>query len=193
MAVVRHLLAAGALAALAGCPIDRFNHYDRPAHAEIGLNTRHFAGDPTAVAERTTTPPENPTVDGTAASVSFRFTMKMRWNAWAGGEAEAGAFTSRSGSNLAGGYGVIGGGAPFRLGTFGAELAAGWRSVRESVEAPDVARAVLEPRVRGELWLSPQITLGSAVGADLTGQHAWMAGVYVGVHSHSYGRDTPNR
>jgi hypothetical protein len=192
MAVVRHLLAAGALAVLAGCPLDTLNHYERPAHAEIGLNTRHFAGDPTAVAERTTTSPEDSSVDGTAASVSFRFTMRMRWNTYAGGEAEAGAFASRSGSNLAAGYGVIGGRAPFRLGTFGAELATGWRSVRDSVEAPDVSRAVLEPRVRGEIFLSPQITLGGAIGADLT-ERAWMAGLYVGVHSHSYGRDTPSR
>jgi hypothetical protein len=65
--------------------------------------------------------------------------------------------------------------------------------MRDSVEAPDHDVGVLEPRVRGELWLAPQLTLGAAAGAEISGQHAWMAGIYLGVHSHSYGRARPNR
>src|SRR5258706_15404564 len=86
----------GCLGVLAGCPIDQFNHYDRPAHAEIGFNTRHFSASPQTIAARTTTPPANDMdVNGSAISASFRFTMKTQWNTYFGGEAEAGTFSGR--------------------------------------------------------------------------------------------------
>lgn len=106
-----------------------------------------------------------------------------------GGEAETGRFAGQDGSNIAGGYAVAGARAPLRLGALSAELAGGWRSLRDSIDAPDHSMYILEPRVRGELWLNPQLTLGAAAGAEVGGQHAWMAGVYIGVHSHDYATD----
>jgi hypothetical protein len=41
--------------------------------------------------------------------------------------------------------------------------------------------------VRGQLWVSPQLTLGAAAGATLVGDRSWMAGVYLGVHSNLFG------
>jgi hypothetical protein len=175
---------------LAGCPIDRFNHYDRPAHAEIGVNSRHFHSDPTASTARAVHP-EPKDVNGDAASLSFRFTMRTRWATYVGAEAEAGTFLGHPGSNLAGAYAVVGATAPFRPGTLAAELTGGWRGMRDSVDADDHDVTVIEPRVRGELWLSDKITIGAAAGAELTSQHAWMAGIYVGVHSHPRGIPAP--
>jgi hypothetical protein len=190
---MRPVLAAVGLCVLAGCPIDRFNRYDRPARAEVGLNSHHYASDPSMVATRETTSESDPELDGTAAAVAFRFTMRTRWNTYTGAEVEAGTF-SHPGSNFAGAYGVFGANAPLTLrGNISAELAAGWRGMRHSVEARDHSVGILEPRVRGELWLSPQVTLGAAIGAELSAQHPWMAGFYFGFHSHSFNADTPNR
>jgi hypothetical protein len=189
---VRSLLAATALCVLAGCPIDRFNRYDRPARLDVGFNSHHYAADPTTVATRDTMPESEPEIDGTAAAVAFRFTMRTRWNTYTGAEVEAGTFT-HPGSNFAGAYGVFGGKAPLSLrANISAELAAGWRGMRNSVDVPDHSVGILEPRVRGELWLSPQVTLGAAIGAELSAQHPWMAGLYVGFHSHSFNADTPS-
>jgi hypothetical protein len=171
--------------------MDSYTRYDRPAHAEIGLNTRHFASTtPSGVAARTTTPPTNDMdVNGAATSVSFRFTMRTPFSTYMGGEAETGRFAGVEGSNIAGGYAVAGARAPIRLGSLSAELAGGWRSLRDSIDGPDHSFYILEPRVRGEMWLNPQLTLGAAAGAEVGGQHAWMAGIYIGVHSHAYARD----
>jgi hypothetical protein len=191
--VVRLILLASALALLAGCPIDTFNRYDRPARTELGFNMHHYAASPSTVATREVSPEMETTTDGTAATVAFRFTMKTRWNTYTGAEAEAGTF-SHAGSNFAGAYAVFGASAPLSLrGNISAELAGGWRATRESVDARDRSVGILEPRVRGELWLSPQVTLGGVMGAELSPEHPWMAGLYLGIHSHSFNARTPNR
>src|ERR1041385_2828540 len=119
---MRRMLVAGSLCILAGCPIDTFNHYDRPAHGEIGLNTRHFSSlQPTTSARTTTPPPSDMGVEGTATTIAFRFTERTRWNTYTGVEAEMGTF-SREGSNLGGGYGVLGLRAPSRIGSLMAEM-----------------------------------------------------------------------
>ena len=190
---MRRLLGAVSLCVLAGCPVDRFNRYDRPARLDVGFNTHHYSADPNAVAAREVSPDSDPELDGTAASAVFRFTMKTPFNTYAGAEAEGGTFT-HPGSNFAGAYGVFGGTAPLGVrANISAELAAGWRATRHSVEAPDHSVGVIEPRVRGELWLSPRTTIGASVGAALGEQHPWMAGLYFGFHSHSYNALTPNR
>lgn len=189
--MLRTGLAAVSLCSLTGCPIDRFNHYDRPAHAELGFNTRHFPSDPTktSTARQTTETPMD-SVAGTAMSIDMRFTMQTRWSTYTGLEVEAGAFAGEAGSNLAGAYGVFGAAIPRHRLTLSPELTVGWRGMRASVDGADRDVTVIEPRVRGELWLSRQITFGAAAGAELTGEHAWMAGIFFGVHSHYYGRAT---
>ena len=174
--------------ALAGCALDALHHYDRPAFAEIGLNSRHFASSPvsasdTGLAARTTSP-EASTTGGNAATMSFRFRMHAKWNTYAGAEAEAGYFMGRSGSSYSGLYGVFGALAPFSSGALAAELTTGWRKVRDSVESADQSSLALEPRVRGELWFGEQYSLGAMAGASLA-EHAWTAGIYIGISSHT--------
>ncbi|HTL35477.1 MAG TPA: hypothetical protein VL326_20255 [Kofleriaceae bacterium] len=179
---------------LAGCIVDPFIHYERPVRAEFGMNTRHFRSDPTVpTTARVTSSPTPKDIDGSAASVALRFMMRMRWTTYMGAEAEAGTFLGREGSNLAGAYAVFGATAPFRPGTIAAEIAGGWRGMRDRVGVPDHDVTIIEPRVRGELWLGDQFTLGATAGAELTSQHSWMAGIYLGVHSHTRDLPTPNR
>jgi hypothetical protein len=47
-------------------------------------------------------------------------------------------------------------------------------------------RLILEPRVRAQLWIAEQWTLGGAIGARIGTQGEWMGGLYLGVHSHRF-------
>ncbi len=176
------------------CVVDRWHHYDRPAHFETSFNARHIApvqAEHPGTAARTTgetTTSEVADTGGNGVTVGARFTMRTRWFTYLGVEAEAGAL-ARSGSNLAGGYGVVGTRRPLRFGALSAEVAAGWRGIRDSLSAPDRSDYVLEPRVRGEMWVGRQVSLGATAGADLTTQGAWVAGLYLGVHSLDFGGD----
>jgi len=90
--------------------------------------------------------------------------------------------------------GVRGGAGP---GTLGVEFAGGLRVASYGVHssyhdcetsgAVTALEGVAEARARGELWLGPWITAGAVIGASVIERSAWMAGVYVGVHSRAFG------
>jgi len=90
--------------------------------------------------------------------------------------------------------GVRGGAGP---GTLGVEFAGGLRVASygfhssyhdcETSGAVTALEEVAEARARGELWLGPWITAGAVIGASVIERSAWMAGVYVGVHSRAFG------
>jgi len=46
---------------------------------------------------------------------------------------------------------------------------------------------IAEARVRGELWVSPWLTAGLTAGASVLEKHAWMGGLYLGVHTRAFG------
>ena len=46
---------------------------------------------------------------------------------------------------------------------------------------------VAEARARGELWLSPWLTAGVTLGTSVLETHAWMGGLYLGVHTRAFG------
>ena len=162
---------------------------ERPFSLEVGINTRQFAAASEGeqqVAFRTTGEIDPELESGTAVSTSLRFTGALAYDTFAGVEAEAGHLVGLSGSNLAGAYGV--GGARGTLGPvrLSAELVAGRRWVRYSLvhHGPsDDAKWITEPRIRGDLWLSPTVTLGGAVGATLSERPVWIAGIYLGLQS----------
>jgi hypothetical protein len=61
---------------------------------------------------------------------------------------------------------------------------AGRRWIRYELGADDVPHDVLEPRVRAQLFLTPQVTLGGMIGGSvMPDERGWMAGVYVGLYS----------
>jgi len=164
---------------------------ERPCQMEVGVNTRHWspAEDNSRVAFRSMDPPDVSTGANTAVSTSIRFTGKTRYNTFLGAEGEAGSLVGRPGSNLAGAYAVAGARADLGRLRVAAELVAGRRWVRYALDGTrDAAAMIAEPRVRGELWVSPRWTLGAAVGATLSERSVWMAGIYLGVHSADFGK-----
>jgi hypothetical protein len=158
---------------------------------EVGLNTRHFEGADRDVAFRTgeSAPQSAGFEGGTAVSSSIRFTGRTRWNTFLGVEAEAGALVGYSMSNLAGAYGIAGAHQDFSRLRLGVEVVGGRRWVRYGGGYDsDPSTWIAEPRVRADLWLGSQATIGAAAGATLSDHHVWMAGVYVGVCSSAFGR-----
>lgn len=51
----------------------------------------------------------------------------------------------------------------------------------------ELGRLVIEPRVRGEVWLSPYVSGGLTVGANTVARGDWMAGVFLGLHTRAFG------
>jgi hypothetical protein len=93
--------------------------------------------------------------------------------------------------------GVIGIHGATHAGGLGVELAGGVRAVSYSFHSRYVSceqsttitavAPIGEARVRGELWLSPWLTAGVALGTSVIEQHTWMGGVYLGVHTRAFG------
>jgi len=95
--------------------------------------------------------------------------------------------------------GTIGVHGATHAGGLGVELSGGLRAVSYSFHSSyhDCERTtsirafapIAEARVRGELWLSPWLTAGVTAGTSVIEQHSWMGGVYLGVHTRSFGGD----
>jgi len=122
-----------------------------------------------------------------ATSIAMQFTMATAGQLYTGIEVETGRL-DRPGSNLAGAYAVAGLEQRFGFGAVGAELAAGWQGLRYQFGDEDHDTLVAEPRLRGQVWIAEQWTLGATAGVRLTGDRNddWMAGAYLGVHSHRF-------
>jgi hypothetical protein len=182
---------------LGGCVTDK-PWTARPVRFNAGISERHLATappvtpspadstnlprnvarstDPTTSIESSDASPSNATVG------AAEFTLALRYHAYAGGGLETGTL-GRPGSSIAAIYGVVGAESTNSIGALAVELAAGWQTMRADVYSKDFDSRILEPRVRGELWLSSQFTLGASVGGMPGGDSGWVAGVYVGVHS----------
>jgi len=167
------------------------NKDEPPIHFELGLNTRHF----TAVegTEGTAFRGENDpsTEANTAVSLGLRFTRWFPRNLYAGIEGEIGKLDAFDHSNLAAAYGLFGARHSMSFASLYVEMAAGQRSVRFGNGFEEERKLVAEPRVRGEMWLGPRVTLGAALGMTLGTRDVWMAGVYLGVHSLVWGKSQP--
>jgi len=167
-----------------GCALDPHRH-DRPARLRIGTNGRRIsapATDPVALRSGTS---ETPRTAYDALTFTGQFTLTGR-SLYVGGEAETGRLDA-TGSNLAGAYAIAGVQHLADYGSLAAEFAAGWRSLRFSLDNDGASTLVLEPRLRAEIWMSSQLSLGATTGATLGEQGGWMAGLYLGIHSHLSG------
>jgi hypothetical protein len=197
--MMTRLLALALLAAaVTGCALDPHRH-DRRTRLLLGANTRHFQAPISNgnVAFRDTAPP--PAVmttshEAVAATANFTVNALSR-RTYVGGELEAGMLTQR-GSSTGAAYGIFGYDHPLSIGrpgsaipggSFGAELATGWRTVRYSIETDDYAKIVVEPRLRAQVWLSEYISLAATAGMTVGEQAVFMGGISVGVHSHVLG------
>jgi hypothetical protein len=158
---------------------------DSPAFFDAGIYTRRFAGTPTPGTAFRTTEPVTAEPTATALTGDIRFGLDLPHSAFVAIEGEFGSLTL-PGSNVAGVYAVAGAKGATRLATLFAELAGGSRTVRYSLSSADYTKWILEPRVRGEIWLSQQFTLGVTAGATLSDRQVWMMGIYLGVHSQAF-------
>lgn len=176
----------------AGCAIDPHKHY-RPTRMQVGLHARQYAvpGAAPSNAARAAVAQPGGGSDAETSGVTgaLQFTQTLRRFLYVGGELEAGTL-SRRGSNVAGGYGVLGLEHRAAYGTVGVELVGGYRALRAELGAEDIGSLVLEPRVRGQVWMSPQLSLGATAGTNVE-DGTWMAGFFVGVHSEMFGAWKP--
>lgn len=174
--------------------------YDPPARLTVGATSRHHAAtpvEPTKSYRTTTTPPE-PQQEMLAATdsklVGIGFTMASGYGTYAGGEVETGAL--EGGTSAAGLYGIFGVRRAMPGVNFSLEVAAGQRWLRyggfgtRSRDRPDgeISSLVAEPRVRADFWLGSRFSLGATGGLTVGEQSAWMAGFYLGIHSHDFGK-----
>jgi hypothetical protein len=170
-----------------GCVLDGARDR-RPARMQLGAQARHFpAGQqlPMTAFKATEQPTMTTTDSHQAFMAALGLTMGMRNGMYVGGELEAGMLET-AGSNAAGGYAVFGAKLPFGKSSVGAEVAGGYRTVRFNVETEDLERFVVEPRVRGEIWLGPRVTLSASAGWTVGDQSIWMAGASIGIHQSDF-------
>lgn len=170
---------------------------------DIGVNIRQLPRRavpsgriPASAAARATSSPL-PTDAGTDLSLTFqeRINIAVSRVMYLGFELELGdlglSTSSEPGGRqvVVGGLGVAGLHGDIRLGVVGIELLAGGRMVDTELETEWVSdgEAVLEARVRADLWLGPWFTVGGSLGKSLLDGREWMAGLYLGVHTRSFG------
>ncbi len=164
--------------------------YDPPARLTVGATTRHHAATPVEDSKTfrsTTAPPKQEMIAAQEAKlVGIGFTMASGYGTYAGGEVETGVLEG-AGSSAASVYGIFG----FRHAmpgvNFAAELAAGQRWLRYGGPDGEIGSLVAEPRVRADFWINSRFSLGAAGGVTLGDQTAWMAGFFLGIHSHDFG------
>jgi hypothetical protein len=172
-----------------GCVWER-NVDKRLARLQLGVNSRRLT-TPTvhkpSYALRSTAPieqePETLTTSGVTGSLQF--TMRFPRNTmplYMGAEIEAGPLANSG--YLGGAYGVIGAEATSGRGALSIEVAGGRQWVRAELNADDVPAWMVEPRLRAQLTLTPQVTVGGLLGADaLADQRGFVAGLYLGFFS----------
>jgi hypothetical protein len=87
--------------------------------------------------------------------------------------------------------GLLGGGVRGSIGfaSLGVDLVGGIHAieVQHATTSESEFRGVLEARARLDLWLGPWVSLGGALGSSLFERGDWMAGLYIGLHSRSWG------
>jgi len=183
----RGILLAIVVVSSVGCAFDR-HRADRPARLLLGTNARDLSGSEDAeIALRAASPSEAAPVPQDAYTLAAQFTMATKLGAYGGFELETGRMDTR-GSNFAGGYGVLGAEHAWRSAAVGVELVTGWRGLRLGHGVEDVNNLVTEPRLRGQLRLAPQLTVGAVAGATFGERGSWMTGLYLGFHSRAFGQ-----
>ena len=76
--------------------------------------------------------------------------------------------------------GLRGGGKTLRLGV---EVAGGMRIVDAEDDQDDL---VLEARARGDIWMTPWLTIGVLIGSSLIDRGDWVTGISLGTHTNAF-------
>jgi len=170
------------------------NLLDPDMFVQVGMNIRHFATHAPMAAARTTTP-ERPQGGDDALMFDERIGYPITHGLFMAFDFELGNFANPDSKRtndrdfvLDGllSLGVRGGLGPISL---GAELSGGVMQSSFPQQQGEQTDALVEARGRAELWLAPWFTVGGAIGASLIDRGAWMAGLYLGVHTWAYAGD----
>jgi len=177
------------------CP--RYGAWGAPLEAPymvitFGVNIRHLPPDPETATSRSTVSTAAESA-GNDPSYSFMEQIAISLTRFmhlgleieispTGDETPPGRRTYAAGSQLV--FGLHG---STRLLKLGIELAGGGRIVDTHRANGGQEEVVLEARARGDLWLTPWLTVGGAIGKSLIDPNDWVMGMYVGAHSYSFG------
>lgn len=175
---------------LGGCVLDPWAV--RPTRAQIGPQMRSInvpgpqpiTGSVQSTASTDPSAPARPVERSAAASIDLQFTTRFAHQIYVGVEGEAGK-ASADDADIGGAYAIVGVERAAKVGSVGAELATGWRGLRVP-NSETINRFLLEPRVRGQIWIAEQWSLGGTVGAGFGNSIEWMAGVFLGLHSNAF-------
>lgn len=162
---------------------------------ELGMNYRHFVhGGPSLLARSTTGHPAPVTTDD-ALTIDERLGVGLTRHSYLALDLEFGNFGQFDSSRAAArdvvldglaSLGLRGSLGPF---TLAVEAAGGGMAYTYPTDSDYRTEAVLELRGRSDIWLAPWFTIGAAAGASVLRKGEWIAGLYVGFHTHAYAGD----
>jgi hypothetical protein len=172
------------------------NLLDPDMFVQVGMNMRHFTSSAPMSSARSTSPtPEKAPTGDTALMFDERIGYPLSRAFYLAFDFELGNFANSESKRtndrdfvLDGllSFGMRGGLGPFSL---GAEVAGGVMQSSFPKQPTEQTDGIFEARGRAELWLAPWFTVGGAIGASLLDRGAWMAGLYLGVHTWAYAGD----
>lgn len=173
-------------------PVDGNLARDEPYVAvSFGLTIRHLPRSPAAsTASRSTSPtPVAPASSDTIYSFVQQYAAATTRHSYIGLEVEIAPNPDEGpepdpGRMAAGAHGVFGIMAGTQHVRLGADVAGGLRLFENDDE-----KLMLETRVRGDLWITPWVTLGAAVGTSLIDRGDWVTAIYIGMHTDTFTRD----
>jgi hypothetical protein len=173
-----------------GCVLDPWAV--RPTRAQVGPQMRSInvpgpqpiSGSVQSTPATDATGPARSSERSAAASIDLQFTTRFGQQLYVGAEGEAGK-ASTGDADIGGAYAIVGIERAAKVGSVGAELATGWRGLRIP-NSDAINRFLVEPRVRGQIWIAEQWSLGGTIGAGFGNSFEWMAGVFLGLHSNAF-------
>jgi hypothetical protein len=160
--------------------------------AHMRVLPRTGSRDP-GVAARTISQPETTTGSQRSYTFAQRAVVAVANPLFLGVEAEIGLGGLESGvverSVAAGGLVLVGFHAGFGPIAADVELGGGGRFLETANPTHGLlgGEGVVEVRVRAEIWLTPWFTAGGVLGSSVIAKGDWMAGLYLGFHTWSFG------
>jgi hypothetical protein len=178
------VLTLSGLTASAGClgaPLDQ-----PIVRAQFGGNARRIVPPDSAaagVARTSAASDASKPLEG-AYTGAMQFSLRPLRYLYIGAEFEGGVL-STPGSSFAAVYSVAGIEANTEYTGLALEVVAGRQWLRSDFFDDPVGVNAVEPRVRFQYLVDPQLAIGGMLGASaLAEERGWTAGVYIGVYSH---------
>lgn len=160
---------------------------DQPiVRTQFGGNARRIAAPAPLVAQASRSAARSDAREPLDAAYTgaMQFSLRPSRYLYVGTELEAGVL-SAPGSQFVATYGVAGIEASTSHTGLALEIVAGRQWLSNELQDDPVGVYAIEPRVRFQLFLDPQIALGTMIGASaLPDERGWMGGLYIGIYSH---------